>query len=119
MCVFPRGVGDLLAVDFNQPAQKVTLMGRDWPAVRDPVFISLDPFDDQTWDAEVLFVRDEGLPFALLGYEGFLKRWAVAFNGALGYFTVEPAETFHERHRNPVVSRLRSKWPHLVPRDWL
>lgn len=118
-CVFPRGTGDLLALGFGSTPHKVKLMGQDWPAIRECVHLTIDPFRDQTWDADVFFVRDDGLPFAVLGYEGFLNRWAVAFNGALGYFTVEPAEEFHERHRDHVVPLLCRQWPDLVPPEWL
>jgi hypothetical protein len=72
-------------------------MGDDWPAITATATLRLQPFADVTWEADIDFVMDEGLPFALLGYEGFLNRWAVSFNGYLGYFLVEPAEEFDER----------------------
>ena len=93
-------------------------MGRDWPAVRESVDLALEPFADDPWEAQVSFVRDEGLPFAVLGYEGFLNRWAVSVNGALGYFIVEPADDFHSRHSEFIVPLLRKQWPHLIPKDW-
>ncbi len=40
---------------------------------------------------------DDGLPFALLGYEGFLNRWAVSFNAYEGFTVVETIESFAER----------------------
>lgn len=73
----------------------------------------LSPFADQSWEAEVDVVVDEGLPFALLGYEGFLNRWAVSFNGYLGYFVVEPAEDFDARQPHEMFSELRDRFPHL------
>ncbi len=88
-------------------------MGRDWPAVSATVNLLLRPFDDLGWEAEVDFVLDDDLPFALLGYEGFLNRWAVSFNGYLGYVIVEPADDFHSRQPPDVLSELRSQWPHL------
>lgn len=48
-------------------------------------------------EAEVDFVLDEGLPFGLLGYEGFLNKWAVSFNAANGYFVADPTESFAGR----------------------
>jgi len=75
---------------------RIELLGRSWPAVTVPVTLRLRPFDDP-WDAGVDFVLDEGLPFGLLGYEGFLNRWAVSFNAYEGYFVVEPVEDFHQR----------------------
>jgi hypothetical protein len=99
--VFPRGVGDLLGLSFpslrSSAPHKITLMGDDWPAITATATLRLQPFADVTWEADIDFVMDEGLPFALLGYEGFLNRWAVSFNGYLGYFLVEPAEEFDER----------------------
>jgi hypothetical protein len=83
--VFPRGVGDLLAVEFpkfpSDAPKTLTLMGRAWPAVTETVNMLLRPFEDLGWQAEVDFVLEDDLPFALLGYEGFLNRWAVSFNG--------------------------------------
>ena len=95
--VFPRGVADALAVDVPDEGEvRIELLGRSWPAVTVPVTLRLKPFDDP-WDAGVDFVLDEGLPFGLLGYEGFLNRWAVSFNAYEGYFVVEPVEDFHQR----------------------
>lgn len=100
-CVFPRGIGDLLGLVFpafpSDAATKIKLMGQSWPAITATVHLLLRPFDDMGWEAEVDFVLDEGLPFALLGYEGFLNRWALSFNGAYGYFVVEPAEELNVR----------------------
>lgn len=56
---------------------------------------------------------DEGLPFGLLGYEGFLNRWAVSFNGYRGYFVVEPIEDFDSRQPQEVFDTLAATWPHL------
>lgn len=90
-------------------------MGRQWPAMTEAVTLLLPPFDDLAWDAEVDFVFEEGLPFALLGYEGFLSRWAVSFNGYHGYLIVEPAEEFDERQPPDVLEELRARWPRLFP----
>jgi hypothetical protein len=79
----------------------------------------LEPFFDDEWDADVFFAVDEGLPFAMLGYEGFLNRWAVSFNGPYGYFVVEPADEFHDVRGDSIMKKLREKWPHLVPPEWL
>ncbi|MDQ6783076.1 MAG: hypothetical protein M3063_06485 [Actinomycetota bacterium] len=81
----------------SETDKKVRLMGHEWAAVTAQVDLLLPPFDDLGWEAEVDVVIDEGLPFALLGYEGFLNRWAVSFNGYSGYFVVEPADEFDDR----------------------
>jgi hypothetical protein len=104
----------MVAVEFGNTDRSVGLMGRTWPAVREYVELSLEPFPEENWTAEVLFVAEEGLPFALLGYEGFLNRWAVSFNGCLGYNVVEPAEEAHARQPQEVMTVLREKWPHLL-----
>lgn len=115
--VFPRGIGDLLGLEFptlrSDATTKVRLMGHEWPAITTTVNLLLSPFADQSWEAEVDVVVDEGLPFALLGYEGFLNRWAVSFNGYLGYFVVEPAEDFDARQPHEMFSELRDRFPHL------
>jgi hypothetical protein len=72
-CVFPRGIGDLLAVDFSKypsgATESVTLLGQRWPAVASEVDMMLRPFTDSGWTAEVLFVVDDGLPLSLLGWK--------------------------------------------------
>lgn len=96
--VFPRGIGDLLGITFPLRSwdadTKITIMGHDWPAMTETVSLELPPFRDLGWEAPIDFVVEEGLPFALLGYEGFLNRWAVSVDGYHGYFIVEPAEDF-------------------------
>lgn len=73
-CVFPRGIGDLLGVPFptyeSDAPISVKFMGSEWPGVTAEVDLVLQPFDDLGWHAEVDLVMAEGLPFALLGYEG-------------------------------------------------
>jgi hypothetical protein len=100
--VFPRGVGDKLDLDFPEnewgPGEEVvTLMGNDWQCIVREVSLLLPPFEDLGWQAPVRFVLQPGLPFGLLGYEGFLNRWAVSFNAYEGYMVVETVESFHER----------------------
>lgn len=116
-CIFPRGIGDLVGVDFpDYPSgadKKIQLMGREWPAITMSVDLVLRPFTD-CWSAEVDFVHEEGLPFALLGYEGFLNRWAVSFNGYHGYFIVEPIDDFEVRQPPEVFDLLRQNWPDLL-----
>lgn len=128
-CIFPRGVGDIIGLSFptfpSQAHKKIRLMGEVWPAVTVSVDLLLRPFDDLAWTAEVDFVlgnRDlnlptgyADLPFAVLGYEGFLDRWAVSFNGYFGYFVVEPAEEFDARQPDSLIADLRNAWPDLVP----
>ena len=99
--VFPRGVGDRLRIDFppdgSDGEEIVIMLGHRWPCVVKTVTLVLPPFEDLEWDAPVRFSVDEGLPFALLGYEGFLNRWAVSFNAYQGYTIVETIESFAER----------------------
>lgn len=94
----------------------ITLLGHDWPAVSTTVDLLLPPFDDLMWEAEVDFVLEDDLPFALLGYEGFLNRWAVSFNGYAGYVVVEPAEDFDSRQPAELFDELRARWPNLYLR---
>jgi hypothetical protein len=88
-------------------------MGRRWPAVTDTAELRLRPFDDVRWDAEVDFVFEEGLQFGLLGYEGFLNRWAVSFDGYHGYFIVEAVDEFHDRQHAELFSEFRDRWPNI------
>lgn len=114
--VFPRIVGDLIGIEFpeypSQADKLITFLGHDWPAMTATVNLVLRPFDDP-WEAEVDFVVEDGLAFALLGYEGFLNRWAVSFNGYTGYFIVEPVDDFDERQPDDVFEILEREWPEL------
>jgi hypothetical protein len=75
--VLPRGVGVML--DIDMPAdheggqETILLLGEAWPCVERTVTVMLPPFDDLEWEAPVRFSVREGLPYGLLGYEGFLK----------------------------------------------
>lgn len=110
--VFPRGVGDVLGIDLRGAGTvNIDLMGRRWAATTVRVNLLLRPFEDLGWDAEVDFVLDEGLPFGLLGYEGFLNRWAVSFNAYLGYLVVEPAEDFDARIPLDQFEEMQRRWP--------
>jgi hypothetical protein len=53
----------------------------------------------------------EPLAFGLLGYEGFLTKWAVSFNAAYGYFVVEPAESFGERIPPDTFDEFERRYP--------
>lgn len=87
-----------MAVSFPDMGgdKTIRLMGHTWPAVSATVTLELSPLEE-AWEAEVDFVVEEGLPFALLGYEGFFNRWAVSLNAPSGYVLVEHSEDFHAR----------------------
>ena len=99
--VFPRGVGDLVGIDFppdgSEGDESVMMLAHRWPCVVRTISLVLPPFEDLEWEAPVRFAMEEGLPFALLGYEGFLNRWAVSFNAYRGYTVVETIESFVDR----------------------
>jgi hypothetical protein len=117
--VFPRGIGDLLGVEFpdfhSDADKKIRLMGREWWAITESISLTLRPFDDLGWEAEVDFLMDEGLQYGILGYEGFLNRWAVSINAYSGYFIVEPAEDFESRQSPELLDELRERCPGLFP----
>jgi hypothetical protein len=99
--MFPRGTADLLGLEMPDEGQtgddRIILMKREWQCVLHTVTLVLPPFHDVEWEAPVRFAVDEGLPFGLLGFEGFLNRWAVSFDGANGYTVVETVESFDQR----------------------
>ena len=112
--VFPRGVGDALGFDFpfaSGADTTIQLMGQSWPVITRPVWLELPPFEDLGWEALVDFVLDEGLPFGLLGYEGFLNRWVVSFNGHGAYFVVEPIDWFETRLPPDPFEELQRQFP--------
>jgi hypothetical protein len=86
---------------------------RERGAVTAWINLVLRPFSDVVWEAEVDFVRDEGLPYGLLGYEGFLNRWSVTVNGYHGYVIIEPADEAHTREDPELFRELRRRWPNL------
>ena len=113
-CVFPRGAGEALGLTFPPPSQaatKVLLMGRTWPTITQAITFELPPFNDLAWEAEVDFVLEEGLPFGILGYEGFFNRWAVSFNAYEGYFVVEPVEDFTSRLPLDPFDEMTTRFP--------
>lgn len=110
--IFPRGIGDLLCLEFpdlsSDASGRITLMGRDWDVATHEVQLHLPPFDEEElgWAAQVDFVMQEGLDFGILGYEGFLNRWGVSINGYNGYFIVEPLEDFNRRQPPDLLEEL-------------
>ena len=110
--IFPRGVGDLLGVEFPVGAstKRIVLLGDRRRAVTETVLLTVPQFPGVAWEAEVDFLYDEVVAFGILGYEGFLNRWAVTFNGGLGYFVVEPAESFDERQPPDMFEGLDNRW---------
>lgn len=115
-CLFPRGIGDLLQVDFTRAPVRTTsrFLGQSWHSVTQEVTLSLGS-PEFTWSAVVDFVKEEGLPFSLLVREGFMTQWAVSFNGALGYSAIHSAEEFHEDFDRTALSTLGKKHPGLMP----
>jgi hypothetical protein len=114
-CVFPRGVADALAIEFPKPwttnFTKVHLLGQEWKAITVTLSLQLPPFDDLGWDTDVDIVAEEGLPFGLLGYEGFLNRWVVSVNGYHSYFVIEPLESFEGRLPAEPLEEFRRRFP--------
>ncbi len=110
--VFPSGVADVLGIELPKTGTlDIDLMGRRWPAITASVNLLLRPFDDLGWNADVDFVLDEGLRFGLLGYEGFLNRWAVSFNAYRGYLVVEPVDSFEGRMPVDQFEEMQRRWP--------
>lgn len=99
LTVFTRGAGEALDVDFSDrsaPRRRVRLLGKLWDVLGQHVTLTLPPFSDLWWEAQVWFLLDDwDMPYGLLGSEGFLEKWAVSFNKYYDYFVVEPAEEFH------------------------
>jgi hypothetical protein len=118
LTLFPRGMAELLEIslpDLRDPSvETVTMLRHDWPVYCTTVTLTLPPFEDMTWESGVRFALEDGLPFALLGYEGFLNRWVVTVNGAQGYLVVEPAENFYKPGEavDPYEVFLR-EWPDI------
>lgn len=93
-------MADAVGIDIGRGAAvRVHLLGREWTAETAFVELTLPPFEDVTWDAEVLFLRqDADLPFAgLLGTIGFLDKWVVSFDYYGSRFVVEERDSFVAR----------------------
>jgi hypothetical protein len=110
--IFPRGVGDLLGIEFpiGGSTKRIVLLGDRRRAITSTVHLTIPQFPQLAWEAEVDFLYDEIVAFGILGYESFLNRWAVTFNGGLGYFVVEPAESYDARQPPDMFDDLDDRW---------
>lgn len=88
----PRGVGDLLGLEFpefpSDAPKKIRFLGEDWPAISDTVTLEHPPFDDDlAWEAEVDFVlndRASRLRRFSQPVVGYLQRRLWLFRGRTG-----------------------------------
>ncbi len=111
--IFTRSVAEAIALDLRSPEFPTVghhLAGQLRTAKHAFVHLTLPPFEDLSWDAEVAFLLDEWeMPFAgLLGHDGFLLRWVVSFNSYGNYMVVEPPDSFAER--TPVGREDQEVW---------
>jgi len=99
--LFDRATADALGVPIRSSGDRRshTICGGRHLAQPESVTLTLPPFGDLTWEADVdFFVDDWGMPFAgILGEQGFLDRWVVSFNRPDGYFLVEEPQSFARR----------------------
>lgn len=115
--VFPLGTAVALGLDVPDPPhagdafKRVRFLGEDWTTFSERVTLTLPPYRDLTWEAEVDFVLTEGLQFGLLGCEGFLDRWAVSFNAYHTYTIIEPVEELHRRVPIDTFRAWQEEWP--------
>lgn len=112
--IFPRGIGDLLGIQFprfkSDASTVITMLGGDYPALTETVMLQLHPAKGSLpWEAEADFVFDDDLPYAVLGYEGFFNHWVVLVNGYGAYFVLEELEDYEERPG--VIAALTSRPP--------
>ncbi len=99
---FDAAIAEALHVRLGEPGasfEKVTVLGATHKAERHLVHLTLPPFEDMSWETEVLFLREDlNLAFAgCLGTVGFLDRWVVSFNYYDSYFVVEERDSFQAR----------------------
>jgi hypothetical protein len=121
-CVFPRGFARLLGItlpdSISKTTGKHTFLGSEWHSVTHEIELRIRPYSEITWIADIDFVVEDELPFALLGHEGFLNRWSVTFNAGLGYFTIEDLDSAHARLEQDAIADMKSRHPQLFPPDW-
>jgi hypothetical protein len=115
--VFPLGAAVALGIDVpEQPYQgpefkDLAFMSHTWKAFSCSLTLKLPPYEALFWDAEVDFVLDEGLPFGLLGCEGFLDKWAVSLSGYHTYTVIEPVDALHGRVPIDNFRLWQEEWP--------
>jgi hypothetical protein len=115
--VFPLGVAVALGLTVPQEPydgvdlKRLQFLGDEWVCFCCRLTLSLPPYPDLRWEAEVDFVLSEGLPFGLLGCEGFLDHWAVSFNAYHTYMVIEPVESLHRRVPIDVFEMWQREWP--------
>ena len=113
-CLFPLGAAEVLGLDMTPAAGRefgrFRIVGQVLKAYPHHVTLTLPPFEELNWQAEVWFFTEEWpLPFALLGNDGFLDRWVVSFNRASNYFIVESPPEFDNRLPAEVAVDLRGR----------
>lgn len=101
-CLFPLGAAEALQLDVTsregRQVHTFDVSGKPRPAFSEIVTLTLPPFEELNWDAEIWFFFEEwDLPFALLGSEGFLDKWVVSFDRSSNYFIVESPPEFQRR----------------------
>lgn len=122
LTLFDRGAGEALEIDFmsrSAPRRKVRLLGRLWDVLGAFVSLTLPPFGDLGWEAQVWFFLEEwDMPYGILGNEGFLDKWAVTFNRYYNYFVVEPADEFHRDLPPDPFEEFQKMDPEWEPGDY-
>lgn len=119
-CLFPRGAAEAIGIDLPESAHADPdvhrlhrVVGGDWWSQSERIRMTLPPFDDVTWEAEVDFLLDDPgpLPFALLGQTGFLDHWVVTFNYYRSYMVVEHQDDFETRLPLDQFEELQERFP--------
>lgn len=99
-CLFPRGIGDALNVEFasHVPREVVGIGGADREVVMTNVVLSVTRAPEMWWHAPVGFFVDEwDITFGILGNRGFLDRCVVSFHRSANYFVLESVEEWERR----------------------
>lgn len=79
---------------------QMALMGGVRNVQFEHIDLCLKDDSSEVWTARVAFItaRDFQMPFqGILGTEGFLDRWAVAFNKYYEYFEIESPQDAYDR----------------------
>lgn len=104
LTIFDRGVAEALCLNidrFGAERGHIALLGQMRTVQFEYVELSLPSHAGHFWDARVAFITDRTfqMPFqGILGAEGFLNKFVVAFHAYQNFFMIEHPDDWSQRN---------------------
>jgi hypothetical protein len=100
-CLFPKGIGDALDVDFalGVPRHEVKILGQKRLVVRADIVLGLPSVPEMWWNTEAGFFDQEwdDIRLGVLGHRGFLDHCVVSFHASRNAFIIESIDEWERR----------------------